>query len=62
MSTIFTIMAVGLLVFSSLVAPVSTKPRRDDPRPLNMSPCLPEDVQACQASGGTFDWRHCFCN
>jgi len=27
----------------------------------NKSPCLEEDVYACQAEGGTFNWRHCTC-
>ncbi len=27
----------------------------------NKSPCFEEDVYACQASGGTFNWRHCTC-
>jgi len=30
-------------------------------QPLNKSPCLEEDVYACQASGGTFNWSHCTC-
>lgn len=62
MSTIFTIMAVSLLVLSSLVAPVPTKSRHDNPQPLNKSPCFPEEVEACRSSGGTFDWSHCLCN
>ena len=65
MNTIFTFIAVGLLVLSSLVGPASTSGNRrgdEPPQPQNMSPCLPEDVEACHASGGTFNWSHCYCS
>ncbi|HEX8131174.1 MAG TPA: hypothetical protein VF527_18895 [Pyrinomonadaceae bacterium] len=27
----------------------------------NKSPCFEEDVYACQAEGGRFNWSHCYC-
>jgi hypothetical protein len=27
----------------------------------NKSPCFEEDVYACQAEGGRFNWSHCTC-
>ena len=46
----------GILVLSSLVGPVD-----DGNSAENKSPCFEEDVYACQASGGTFNWSHCTC-
>ena len=52
----FTLAAI--LMLTAILAPTSnTKSLKD----MNKSPCFEEDVYACQASGGTFDWRHCTC-
>jgi hypothetical protein len=34
---------------------------KGDVKAYNKSPCLDENVYACQASGGRFNWRHCTC-
>lgn len=54
---IFTLATI--LMFSAVLAPTSNT--KSDIKNMNKSPCFEEDVYACQASGGTFDWRHCTC-
>lgn len=62
MNSFYTVLAVSILVLTTLVAPAPIKGLNvNSPQADNMSPCFPEEVQACQASGGTFDWRHCMC-
>jgi hypothetical protein len=63
---IFTL--TSALVFSAMFTPPSetvggleTVVGKGDTVLENKSPCLEEDVYACQASGGTFNWSHCTC-
>lgn len=55
-----------LLVLSSLLFPATNAPNatagKGRPTVLeNKSPCFEEEVYACQAGGGTFNWSHCTC-
>ncbi len=62
MNFVLTLALTAIVALSSLLGPASDAGAgHDNPTPNNMSPCLPEDVNACQASGGTFNWRHCTC-
>lgn len=58
MDYVLTFVLTSILVFSSLVAPTDGG---DGGGALNKSPCFEEEVYACQASGGTFNWSHCTC-
>jgi hypothetical protein len=56
MNFIYTAVVVATLVFSSLLMAGDSEREA-----YNKSPCFEEDVYACHASGGTFNWSHCMC-
>ncbi|HEV2799362.1 MAG TPA: hypothetical protein VGW12_02635 [Pyrinomonadaceae bacterium] len=69
MSLYFRIAAVSTLLIFSVLGQ-SGKLKTPSPRngggkgaveAYNKSPCFPEEVQECQASGGTFNWKNCTC-
>ena len=66
MSLYFKVAAISTLLVLSMFGKGGTykPPRSTDKgtvKAYNKSPCFEEDVYACQASGGRFNWSHCTC-
>ena len=58
METILKLIAITALVLTFASQSPNGKIDKD---PNNKSPCDMDEVVACQAQGGTWDWKHCFC-
>jgi hypothetical protein len=66
MSIYFKLAAIStLLIFSLFDQGGSYKSPKENGKgtvkAYNKSPCFEEDVYACQAEGGRYNWSHCYC-
>lgn len=60
MKKLLTVVAVGILMLSSLLTPASASRKGGDILE-NKSPCFEEDVRACLSEGRQWNWSQCYC-